>query len=410
MQNADWDALCARAADLLASNRQEVDGHRYTAPASGAGTPGVYANQALWDSCFHAIIWRWLDPDMARDELLSLVSRQVSSGPDAGMIPHMNYWRGGARHHWATDTHSQITQPPLIAVAARLVYDVSGDRSLLEGVYEPVCAFHEWFDRRRDPDGDRLVCLIHPWESGWDASPRWDHALGLENPTHDEARAARLALPAHLIAHDFDAAALAGAGSYCVEPVDFNAIRAADLDALAGIAHILGWEGEAIRWAQRATAVRDAIQARMFDGLPYDLEGPGEKPIRQESAAQYITLFAGAATVEQAARLVDQLRQDRHWPAYPVPTTPVDAPTFAPDRYWRGNVWLNVNWLIYQGLRRYGYDDVAGTLAARSLALVEQSGCWEYYHPLTGQGLGSPHYSWSAIVVDMLASERARGQ
>jgi hypothetical protein len=60
-----------------------------------------------------------------------------------------------------------------------------------------------------------------------------------------------------------------------------------------------------------------------------------------------------------------------------------------------------VNWLIFQGLRRYGYREVAEELASRSLALLEQSGFWEYYHPLTGQGLGGGMFSWAAVMLDM---------
>jgi hypothetical protein len=59
-------------------------------------------------------------------------------------------------------------------------------------------------------------------------------------------------------------------------------------------------------------------------------------------------------------------------------------------------------------LRRYGYDDLAGQLASRSFALLEQSGFWEYYHPQTGQGLGGQEFSWAAVMLDMVASMYGR--
>lgn len=34
----------------------------------------------------------------------------------------------------------------------------------------------------RSPDGDNLVCIIHPWESGLDASPVYDPAWGITDP------------------------------------------------------------------------------------------------------------------------------------------------------------------------------------------------------------------------------------
>src|SRR5690554_593989 len=84
-------------ADLLAQNRAAAGERRYTRPA-----PSTYEHQWLWDSCFHAIAWRWIDPRMAGDELLAVAARQVESGPDAGMIPHMTYWNGGGEELWGS--------------------------------------------------------------------------------------------------------------------------------------------------------------------------------------------------------------------------------------------------------------------------------------------------------------------
>lgn len=396
--------------DLLAGNRVVVGDHRYTAPSLDTGDFGRkdYANQFLWDTCFHAVSWRWIDPVMAQDELLSLVSRQVADGPDAGMIPHCNYWRGGGSYLWGQDDRSSITQPPLIASAARLVYERSGSREFLQAIYEPVRAYHDWFDRRRDPDGDGLVTLIHPWESGGDALTRWDKPMKVTSFTHESLRSARHEL-AHVVATlHCDAQALAEAGWYSVEPMDYNAIRAADMEAMGYIAGVLGKPEDVEMWGRRVEVVRRAFQSKMIvEGRPYDLDGLDEQPIVQDSAGQLVTLFGGMVTPEQAETLVSQLREARFWTTYPVPTTPTDSPKFAPDTYWRGNVWASINWLIYQGLRRYGYIDLADELAARSLALLEQSGFCEYYHPLTGQGLGGTEFGWSSALVEIAAESAA---
>lgn len=405
---ANWDEWVAKAAAMLRANRIEIDGCRYTAPATSPTANPAYVHQFLWDSCFHALAYRWFDLAMARDELRALVAAQLQDGPDAGMIPHMISRRGGSEQLWGRPDHSLITQPPLIAVTAMLLHADAPDVPFLAELYPALCAYHAWFDRRRDPDGDGLICLIHPWESGWDASPRWDRAMGLPcDVAHEQGARARAELAPRLVELGCDAGALLRAGSYCVEPVDYNAIRAADLEALGEMAAALDRPQEAMEWGGRAARVREAFQRKMVrDGSPYDLDGADEQPIVQESAAQFIALFGGCLTEAQAERLAAQLRQPRHWPRFPVPTSPTDAPAFVPDQYWRGNVWLSVNWLIYMGLRRYGYVALASELAERSLALVAQSGFWEYYHPLTGQGLGSTPQSWSAIVLDMLGRER----
>jgi glycogen debranching enzyme len=361
----------------------------------------------LWDSCFHAIGCRWLDLDMARDELLSVASHQFEDGPDAGMIPHMTYWGGGGHELWQYPDRSTITQPPLIGVAAWKVYALSKDRELLESLYPRLCAFHEWFDRRRDPDRDDLVCLIHPWEAGCDSSPRWDRPMGLpERFPPAVGTAARKALAVRLPEFDHDPLAWAQAGLFLVETVEFNAIRAADLEALADIAAELGKSQEAMHWRQRAQAVQCAVQTRLLEPEPRDLEGLDETPIPCENAAAFVTLFGGCATREQAARLVARLRQPDYWTAYPIPTSPTSLLSFAPDEYWRGNVWMPINYLVYLGLRRYGYVELASELAARTLEMACQEGFREFYHPINGQGLGAQAQSWLVLLADMIAEER----
>lgn len=400
----EWQRWRESAAALLASNRVAVAGHRYTRPA-----PSTYEQQWLWDSCFHALAYRWCDLDMARDELRAVVAHQVVAGDDAGMIPHMAYWNGGGEALWAQADRSIITQPPLVGVAARAVYERARDRELLASLYPHLVAYHEWFDRRRDPDGDHLVSVIHPWEAGWDASPRWDQAMGIaENFSHETGRLARVALAARVREFGCDARALARAGSFCVEVMDFNAIRAADLEALAFSARELGKPNEAQRWQHHAEQIQTAMRAKMLAPFPHDLNGDDETPVLIESASEFVALFGGVPSPSQAQALVARLQMPAFWATFPVTTTPLDAATFAPDTYWRGNVWLSVNWLIYAGLRRYGFDAAARSLAEASLRLIDQSGFWEYYHPQTGKGLGAYPQSWSAIVLDMFAQEAAR--
>ena len=403
----DLDLWLRKAAALLESNRIYIDGYSYTAPSLDTVDFGRkdYANQYLWDSCFHAVIWRWIDPQKAQAELLSLASRQVEQGPDAGMIPHCNYWRNGGGWLWSQPERSSLTHPPLIAVAANLVFEHSHDREFLASIYSRVEKYHDWFDCRRDPDQDGLVCIIHPWEAGGDAPPRWDTFLGLDKYLPEAGREARIKLVQELIRHDYDPVVLAEHGCFHVESLEINAIRAADMEAMAKIAEELGKTAQSARWLDRVERVREGFRSKMIvEGLPYDLEGLDEKPILQANAGQFVTLFGGLPTREQAERLVIQLQKATFWVPFPITNTPIDSPEFSPADYWRGNVWPCLNWLIYQGLRRYAYDDLADQLASRSFALLEQSGFWEYYHPETGQGLGGQEFSWAAVILDMFTS------
>jgi len=68
-------------------------------------------------------------------------------------------------------------------------------------------------------------------------------------------------------------------------------------------------------------------------------------------------------------------------------------------------VWLSVNWLIWRGLRRYGYHEIAHDLVARTLTLVKNHGFHEYFNPMTGDGYGPSQQSWTTVILDMALTE-----
>ncbi len=400
LTEAEQTRLMAAVSALMAGNRVVVGNHRYTRPA-----PSVYEQQWLWDSCFHAVILSHLDLTMAMDELRSLLWH---AGVDTGgLLPHMIDWQGGSSELWGNPFVSFLTQPPLLAEAVLCLYRRGAGRDFLREVYPQLAAYYHWLRTDRDPDGDGLIGIIHPWESGWDASPRWDALLGLSHPTPAESKAARLRLAAALREDHRHAPTLTTSTRFWVEPVDFNAIFAANLEALALIAETIGDDAGVAEWRAAALDVRKAMNARMWDdeaGCYWDLAGTDEEPIRVPTAAPFVTLYGGVPDEQRAARLVAHLCAPRFAVPFPVPTVATDDPTFAPADYWRGNTWLPVNWLIGRGLRLYGYHELAADLARHSLALVMRTGFYEYYHPLTGAGLGSHPHSWSGLVLDMVST------
>jgi glycogen debranching enzyme len=67
-----------------------------------------------------------------------------------------------------------------------------------------------------------------------------------------------------------------------------------------------------------------------------------------------------------------------------------------------------MNWLIIDGLRRYGFEAEADALRLKTLAVVAKSGFYEYYHPLTGEPAGAKDFSWTAaLTVDLLSDSRS---
>ena len=121
----------------------------------------------LWDSVFHAIGFRNVDPRLAGTLILDLFAVQ---GED-GFIPHCSTpsWRSG------------ITQPPVIAWGAYKVFEKSGDTGFLKTVFANNKRFLLWCRKNRKLTAREL----YTWntqsdvncrcdESGMDNSPRFD--------------------------------------------------------------------------------------------------------------------------------------------------------------------------------------------------------------------------------------------
>ena len=82
----------------------------------------------------------------------------------------------------------------------------------------------------------------------------------------------------------------------------------------------------------------------------------------------------------------------------PVPSYDRYGFAFFPTKYWRGPVWVNINWFLMQGLERYGYKEQADRLRNAIITLCEEQGFYEYFDPTTGIGHGSDLFSWSAAL------------
>ncbi len=74
-------------------------------------------------------------------------------------------------------------------------------------------------------------------------------------------------------------------------------------------------------------------------------------------------LLTGQLPAAISRRLVDHLT-DTHqfWSRYPVPSVAMDDPKYDPFQMWRGPTWVNINYLLIEGLMRSGYGDLARDL------------------------------------------------
>jgi hypothetical protein len=384
---SEREAVLAEAERVL--RRNWVVGNRgetrfsYTEPS-----PGRYPWQWYWDSCFAAIVWRRFEPARARAELESLLAAQR---PD-GFLGHTIFWRShvswlrllfynvASRRAEQTET----IQPPLLAWAWRIAV---GDPS-----EEPRIARQmEWLRRNRDLEGDGLLWIVQPDESGLDASPKFEEVWG-------RRANGRIGFP--LLVHRnrrlrWDARRIRDAGGPVLcEPL-VNTLWSLSLQA----------SGE--------PSATPALVDRLWDerrGLFLDEAQPGGQRPQTLTWASLAPLALPDLPEEIGRRLVEEhlLNDEEFLTPVAPPSVAVGERGYEPDgghgpirRYWRGPTWVNAAWLVWLGLRRLGYEADAERLASGVIGAAAREGLREYYDPRNGKGLGAKDFAWSTLVAEL---------
>ncbi len=302
----------------------------------------------LWDSGFQSVGLSHVDPKLAQQTLFAILDQVQENG----FLPHTLRPDG---------TASTITQPPILAWAVERVAEVGGQdaAAFIEACVDPLWRYLEWDRQNRDVNGNGLLewdiegeRLCRSGESGADNSPRFDSAVELDAP-------------------------------------DFSAFLAHDYECLGRLFERLGREDRAAACFDRSKAIGEAINALLWceeSGfyMDRDLEGrfTGIKAV-----SGFVPLWAGVATPERAERLVQHLENPATFgSAFPIPSVSLDSGVFTKDM-WRGPSWINMNWLIIEGLGRYGFHDQARRLREQTLDTVgrwyERDGSvFEFYDAL----------------------------
>jgi glycogen debranching enzyme len=129
------------------------------------------------------------------------------------------------------------------------------------------------------------------------------------------------------------------------------------------------------------------------------------KLIDSRSIGGLMPVFAGIAKARahSIARTIERLAEQC---PFVVPSHEPSDPRFDSKRYWRGPVWLVVNYMIADGLTARGETRVAERISQSSLRLIEESGFAEYYDPMDGAPLGGGRFTWTAaMVIEFLRKE-----
>jgi glucosylglycerate hydrolase len=438
-------SIAARAAYILRDNSTGL---------ITKAAPTLYPHQWSWDAAFNAIGLATVDLPRARLELDSLFSGQWRNG----LLPHIvfdpaadGYWPGPAQWECArlseeapsAPATSGIIDPPVHAIAVDRILAVSRAAGGPEAerteawaahLYPKLLAWHRFLARDRADKQTGLITLFHGWESGTDNSPRWDAPyaaveVGPSLPSYvrkDKAHVASagqrptdreydryLWLVEEAKRASYDAGLLRQTGSFQVGDVLFTAIFARACDLLAKLAVHLRKADDAAELKDYAAEARAAVFCHVDEasGLAADVDLRTETWLRTETIAGFAPLIAGGMPLELRRRQVDMLLGER-WAGHPSfkyalpPSTSPSSPAYNPACYWRGPVWPVFTWLLTWALSRSGEPGAASALREASLAQLADETFAEYYHPVTGEPLGSLHQSWTAAAaLDWLLDE-----
>jgi hypothetical protein len=392
----------------------------YTVP-----TARLYPYQWNWDSAFVALGFATFDRDRAWRELEMLLEGQWPNG----MIPHILFRRDDPDYFpgpsvWQANIgpipSGGISQPPVLSSVVRILVDTGGedDARRADVMFEKLAHWHRWFHTERRPNGCPVVATVHPWETGRDNCPDWNIGMdamavhpNLEPYTRMDTKHANPAQRPSKEQYDkfvtiikfgrecgWDQTVLTNEGPFLMaDPgIHFMLLRA-DRD-LRAIGEKLGrdtteldvWIDEGVAgsdylWNDETSAfcARDVRSGVFSNGF---------------TNASALCFYADAGSAAQRKATITHIERIGSAARFLLPSWDPEAPMFEAQRYWCGPIWTQMNYIAAKGLSETGYTDLAERLRLDLRAMIEQSGFFECFDPITGDGCIGTDFSWTAAM------------
>ena len=345
-----------------------------------------------WDSFFNALEISIESGWHARDVVMAVLETQYPNGN----IPN---WRG--RSSGTPDR----SQPPVGSYVVLKLFGRLGDMDLLKAAYPHLLKWHAFWrapkpggQPRRDgnadgllewgSDADLVAGAVPPWEenasgkqramweSGQDDLPNWEEAAFSDS-----------------------------AGTLTMDCLDLNCLYALDAYCLSQIANILDLPDDYNYYLQEYEQIKALINEKLWnerEGFYFDRRWDGSFSPRK-AASNFYPLLARIPDARKASLLIKHLLNPKEfWGEYILPSISRDDPLFKNQQYWRGTIWPPTNYLVYQGLKAYGFDAVATEYAQKSLSLFLRSWqnfqlCPENFDSRTGEAGGQRYQSWGPL-------------
>ncbi len=412
----------------------------------------LYPHQWNWDSGFIAVGYSHYDTEKAIKELTHLFNAQWKNGMVPQIVfnkkalgryfPEPDFWQAH-KSPLAPDgiLTSGITMPPVHGFVVLKIYENAKDKEkvipFLKWIFPKIKMFHRYLYLERNPKDNGLIYIRHPWESGMDNSPLWDKPLDridinkIKIPYFErkddkiidpEQRPKDIDYKRYIYLVD-----IFRKNNYIEEKIFhecpfivadplFNSVLCASNEALIKIADILNEDYKEIEEWNSLTkrAVRDELYSSK-DKIFYGYDFIENKLLEEPTAAGFLPLFGGIPTKKQAKELLEYMNSAsfchvHEEDCFAIPNYDRKRERFSRKNYWRGPVWININWMIYQGLKKYGFKKKAEHLEKTILELPIRFDFYEYFDSYEGKGYGTKDFSWTAALFIDLAYEQLKEQ
>ncbi|MFC2164749.1 amylo-alpha-1,6-glucosidase [Acidobacteriota bacterium] len=345
-----------------------------------------------WDSFFNALEVSIESTKHAKDILLSVLETQYPSGN----IPNWRGRFGGARDR---------SQPPVGSYVVLKYFQKTGDLELLQLAYPRLVQWHSFWKAigpdglpRRDGNNDGLLEWGSDAELITESGPSWE--IGAPGKTRAMWESGQDDLP------NWDNASFSQvSGTLTMNCVDLSSLYALDSWCLAEMAQILDKTDDHETFLAEYEFTKKLVDENLWDekeGFYFDRHWSGQFS-KRKAASNFYPLLAKIPDETKAIRLKRHLlNENEYWGEYILPTISRDDVSFKDQQYWRGTIWPPTNYLVYQGLKAYGFDAVASEFAQKSAAMFLRTWenfqlCPENYDSRTGEAGGERHQSWGPL-------------
>jgi hypothetical protein len=379
----DWGNFAAAISDNLNNNRLYSSLTKKMANVVGRTGWLIedpdYLPYFTWDTSFNALLASMEDPRTAMESIRTVLRYQLPNG----MVSQLADWHGGQ----SGIVNMGNSNPPVTSLCAWKIYEHWGNRDFLAEVYPRLLKWHDWWPKHSDGNQNGLL--------EWGSTSGWKLALlstGWDDTPH------------------FDGSKMVGT-QMNADAVDLNSLWSLDAEILGKMAGVLGFEKDMHRLEAEHREINRRINEELWNeelGLYCSrLWREDGKPgvfLERITPMNFYPLLCGAPDARKAESLLKTLTDPKKfWGDWPVPTLPYDDPEYFKQTYWKGHVWGPVNYLIWQGVKRYGSTRSQAELARRSVELFMRNWtahgtCNENYFSTDGRGDDHPHYTWGALL------------